>query len=357
MLPAADLTVSPGLDDSTETGQRAYYGWRAWQNAWEDAMDQKATELAARGDSRSLLMAVALARIPPFDTTPRTWDRLGGWLDAARTAAPDDALVDWMALLLCDHEVRDACSIDSAGRTLKRRNPDNAAVSLALLRWEDDDQASRALLHEAAMAQGFESPVGELAILIKEAIAQVEPPRMTPQLRTMMETNFWPISDEVLRYNQSMQILASYTWRLPAAAYAMCGLATEETPEERRDDCRRIMVMLADDDTSLLLTLFGTMGAVRLPAGEDDGAAWRERLRTRFWLMEQAAWEKYAGVGLPDDIAIIIEREPAVLRERQRSQGISVSPPDGWLPEDPRRRELVTTGHAEAAAWMRESPP
>lgn len=356
-LPAADFTLASGPEDSVEVGQRAHDSLGAWQKAWEDAMDQKAMALAARGDSRSLLMAVALARIPPFDATAPTWSRLGGWLDAARIAAPDDARVDWMALLLCHHEARDACSIDTAGRALKRRDPDNAAVPLALLRWEEDERASRALLHEAAMAQGYESPVPELAILIKEAIAQLEPPPMTPRLRSMMETWAWPVSDEVLRYNQSMRILTTYTWHLPAAAYAMCGLATEETPEERRDDCRRIMVMLAADDASLLVTLFGTMGAVRLPTGEADGAAWRERLRDRFWLMEQAAWGKNAGTGLPDDIAIIIEREPAVLRERLRSQGMSLSPPDGWLPADPRRRDLVTTGHAEAAEWMREPLP
>lgn len=356
MMPGADSRHPP------ETRQRVYKQFDAWKDAWDNAQNEKARVLAERGDVRSLLMAVALARSSSFNVNvdSPSWANVGSWLDAARIAAPDEPLVDWMALLLCEPELREICSIETASQALKRREPDNAAIPLALLKWEQKDDAGRLRLrlHEAAKAARYDSPVKEIAALIKEAIALVEPPGMVPELREAMEASAWPASSQGIQYNRAMTLLF-YSWPMPAMAYVKpCRLAIEKTPEELRDDCRRVMTLLADDDASLLTSLFGTMGMVRLTAEDVDGPAWRERLRQRFWLMEQGAWHERAGTGLPDDLFFIIEREPAVLRERLHSRGISLSPPEGWLPADPRRRDLVTTGHAEAAAaWMRQPVP
>ena len=103
--------------------------------------------------------------------------------------------------------------------------------------------------------------------------------------------------------------------------------------------CTAIATRMADSDT-LIGQMFGLTVMAQLSARSADGAAWRERLRTRYWRSVQILRHPHQ---IRDLSQIWRAGEVATFDERLKAAGLDRPPPE-WLPETPLPRSLVLTG-------------
>ncbi|WP_460814936.1 hypothetical protein [Luteimonas pelagia] len=361
--------VPPELRAAAELGADVELtrAMQAWQVQADDALRVHARRLAARGTAEGLFAAAVLwpkspgvrngpaaAHADPMAPAPEAQ----AWFDAARAVRPSFPPVAWIEALDCA-TLSDACDPADARARLARIAPGNAAVHLLELNARHDagDLAgARAALARMAAADGFDDYQRAILGLLVDANAGVDWPPLPPDAADAMGRAFGaagPLAPEDVGHGMLTGWLVAVTMPGARQLSAVCsddGGQMDPGPALRAD-CIAALATIADAGTSVLAQNVALPQLVRLTAGTDAGAAWRERLRDLYWVMDRGGqllpglpgsgvsggtWLRWwAAVG-----------EVEATRRLMRQAGLPAEAPDGWLPAGARHRALVTTGRA-----------
>ena len=343
-----------------------------WTREAAQALREHAKALAARGGSRSLLMAMYVVRAigadPPDQSQSASGDREKQrqfYQQAVREGQPAEPVALWLSQGLCAGKKAPAdkpgaaaqpgefrslqadCDPQTLLERLARQEPDNAAPWLALAALHPEGSAGR----EQALQRAAEAPRAlfyerRLGPLLHEAFQNVAWPEPSKQLE-LAGLNLPGLSD----LNEKESISDTYAVGLWAAVpyhgvmemRQMCGQggpagrkppAAAITPL-RQQQCRAIAARVAAEPDNLMVRQMVALALlVQLTEDEPQQARWKEELRQRRWLME--GWlpnytDKY------DLRATLLRPEAEVMRQRLREAGQPETAPAGWLPLSERK--------------------
>ena len=365
---SAEPAESTAIDESVL--EQAY---AQWTREAAQALREHATALAARGDSRSLLMAMYVMRAIDADPLDQSQSASASdrekqrqfYQQAVREGQPAEPVALWLSQGLCAGKKAPAdkpgaaaqpgefrslqadCDPQALLERLAQQEPDNAAPWLALAALHPEGSAGR----EQALQRAAEAPRAlfyerRLGPLLHEAFQHVAWPEPSKQLE-LAGLNLPGLSD----LNEKESISDTYAVGLWAAVpyngltemRQMCsqtGSACRKPPAAvttplRQQQCRTIAAHVAAEPDNLVLRQTVALSLlVQLTEGEPQQARWKEELRQRRWLME--GWlpnytDKY------DLRATLLRPEAEVMRQRLREAGQPETAPAGWLPLSERK--------------------
>ena len=365
---SAEPAESTAIDESVL--EQAY---AQWTREAAQALREHATALAARGDSRSLLMAMYVMRAIGADPPDQSQSASASdrekqrqfYQQAVREGQPAEPVALWLSQGLCAGKKAPAdkpgaaaqpgefrslqadCDPQALLERLAQQEPDNAAPWLALAALHPEGSAGR----EQALQRAAEAPRAlfyerRLGPLLHEAFQHVAWPEPSKQLE-LAGLNLPGLSD----LNEKESISDTYAVGLWAAVpyngltemRQMCsqtGSACRKPPAAvttplRQQQCRTIAARVAAEPDNLVLRQTVALSLlVQLTEGEPQQARWKEELRQRRWLME--GWlpnytDKY------DLRATLLRPEAEVMRQRLREAGQPETAPAGWLPLSERK--------------------
>ena len=373
---AAGVCAAPALSaepaESTAIDESALEQAEAqWKREAAQALREHAKALAARGGSRSQLMAMYVMRAidaDPLDQSQSASDsdkQRQFYQQAVREGQSAEPVALWLSQGLCAGKKAPAdkpgaaaqpgefrslqadCDPQALLERLAQQEPDNAAPWLALAALHPEGSAGR----EQALQRAAEAPRAlfyerRLGPLLHEAFQNVAWPEPSKQLE-LAGLNLPGLSD----LNEKESISDTYAVGLWAAVpyngltemRQMCGQtgsacrkppAAATTPL-RQQQCRTIAARVAaEPDNPMVHQMVALALLVQLTEGEPQQARWKEELRQRRWLME--GWlpnytDKY------DLRATLLRPEAEVMRQRLREAGQPETAPAGWLPLSERK--------------------
>ena len=340
-----------------------------WSREAAQALREHAKALAARGDSRSQLMAMYVMRAIGADSPDQSQSasekQRQFYQQAVREGQPAEPVALWLSQGLCAGKKAPAdkpgaaaqpgefrslqadCDPQALLERLAQQEPDNAAPWLALAALHPEGSAGR----EQALQRAAEAPRAlfyerRLGPLLHEAFQNVAWPEPSKQLE-LAGLNLPGLSD----LNEKESISDIYAVGLWAAVpyngltemRQMCsqtGSACRKPPAAvttplRQQQCRTIAAHVAAEPDNLMVRQMVALALlVQLTEGEPQQARWKEELRQRRWLME--GWlpnytDKY------DLRATLLRPEAEVMRQRLREAGQPETAPAGWLPLSERK--------------------
>lgn len=323
----------------------------AWRAAYTRALEAHLRERATDGDTRELLAAALLwpAIDDGGDGDPAGARPTGEWFHTAATARPRDPLVAWREAAGCRPDWA-GCDAEGALAYLLESAPDDMTVQLLAVdaaQRRGDAAAATAHLHAAAQAPHRSMPLLDLGRLFVASTAGVQAPPPDAQVAAALGRQYQLGRPATLADHAG--ILAVGVWvAQPLPAYGVLSRMCEAeaaAPSAQRDDCVRVMERLADSPV-LIEALIGAARSVRLAGQGEAAVPARERLRRIAWLQEQAQrlLSGAAGTPLPPDYLqrFLEQGELPALQMALQANGIAIAPPSGWLPGDPRLRDLVS---------------
>lgn len=342
-----------------------------WTREAAQALREHATALAARGDSRSLLMAMYVMRAIDMDHPSQSQSASDSgkqrqfYQQAVREGQPAEPVALWLSQGLCAGKKAPAdkpgaaaqpgefrslqadCDPQALLERLAQQEPDNAAPWLALAALHPEGSAGR----EQALQRAAEAPRAlfyerRLGPLLHEAFQNVAWPEPSKQLE-LAGLNLPGLSD----LNEKESISDTYAVGLWAAVpyhgltemRQMCsqtGPACRKPPAAattplRQQQCRTIAARVAaEPDNPMVHQMVALALLVQLTEGEPQQARWKEELRQRRWLVESSLpnyTDKY------DLRATLLRPEAEVMRQRLREAGQPETAPAGWLPLSERK--------------------
>ncbi|MGP1425688.1 MAG: hypothetical protein ACTTKK_06495, partial [Ottowia sp.] len=363
---SAEPAESTAIDESALEQAEAQ-----WTREAAQALREHAKALAARGGSRSQLMAMYVMRAigaTPLDQSQSASDREKQrqfYQQAVREGQPAEPVALWLSQGLCAGKKAPAdkpgaaaqpgefrslqadCDPQALLERLAQQEPDNAAPWLALAALHPEGSAGR----EQALQRAAEAPRAlfyerRLGPLLHEAFQNVAWPEPSKQLE-LAGLNLPGLSD----LNEKESISDTYAVGLWAAVpyhgvmemRQMCGQggpagrkppAAAITPL-RQQQCRAIAARVAAEPDNLVLRQMVALALlVQLTEGEPQQARWKEELRQRRWLVESSLpnyTDEY------DLRATLLRPEAEVMRQRLREAGQPETAPAGWLPLSERK--------------------
>lgn len=345
--------------DGDPARRRSYEQWFDQQG---EALRARARGLAEQGGARNLLLAAALNDLPEslgwFDAAATEASAQSRqWREAALSVRPRDRLASWVEAAHCSFP-GSGCESTATVMFLLQNEPDNAVAYLWVLDAagrRNDVAAMRQALHQAGQATRYDTHLQEWMMLVNNEIRAVGSPPMDPALIAAIEgatgSDQATIIDGIETTFLSHLVLA--TPMSPPLKWLMTLCSARDLDEQGRGDCIGVMGLIARDGTSVLEQFAGTIGMVRLSTADADSRAWRERLRRISWINENAS--ELLPISMIDNAMrygaflqwSIDQGEFSAYNELLVRNGIATTPPDGWLPDNPRRRALITTGSDE----------
>lgn len=319
----------------------------AWHTAAAEATRNHLRTVAARGDARSLLAAAILwPRWPDNagkpDQQPRIAQEARAWFDAARSVRPRDALVAWLEASDCVG-LSDSCDRDGALEFLLQTEPDNAAIHILAMAAADRSGAPQmAERHWQAAASSTTHDPHALKVsqLLYAAMEDAVLPPLTPALARSMGQSLGSNRDatpEDLRDVGTMAVWAAVAIPAYQTVTRKCSIdALAPLPTQRATQCRRVMTLLAMDQSLMIAQTIGLKKMVELSQGTGEAAAWRERFRQFHWTYENAQRNMMSkGSALPPEYLrwVLTEGELPAMRKLLEANGIPPSAPEGWLPD------------------------
>ena len=363
---SAEPAESTAIDESALEQAEAQ-----WKREAAQALREHAKALAARGGSRSQLMAMYVMRAigaTPLDQSQSASDREKQrqfYQQAVREGQPAEPAALWLSQGLCAGKKAPAdkpgaaaqpgefrslqanCDPQALLERLARQEPDNAAPWLALAALHPEGSAGR----EQALQRAAEAPRAlfyerRLGPLLQEAFQNVAWPEPPKQLE--LTGLFLPGLSDLNEKESISDIYAVGLWA--AVPYhgimemrQMCGQtgpagrkppAAATTPL-RQQQCRAIAARVAaEPDNPMLHQMVALALLVQLTEGEPQQARWKEELRQHRWLVEgwlPAYSDEY------DLRATLLRPEAEVMRQRLREAGQPETAPAGWLPLSERK--------------------
>ena len=364
---SAEPAESTAIDESALEQAEAQ-----WKREAAQALREHANALAARGDPRSLLMAMYVMRAIGADPPDQSQSASDSgkqrqfYQQAVREGQPAEPVALWLSQGLCAGKKAPADKPGAAARPgefrslqancdpqallerLAQQEPDNAAPWLALAALHPEGSAGR----EQALQRAAEAPRAlfyerRLGPLLHEAFQHVVWPEPPKQLE--LASLFLP--DSFLTLSEKGRVSDTYAVGLWAAVpyhgimemRQMCGQtgpagrkppAAATTPL-RQQQCRTIAARVAaEPDNPMVHQMVALALLVQLTEGEPQQARWKEELRQRRWLVESSLpnyTDKY------DLRATLLRPEAEVMRQRLREAGQPETAPAGWLPLSERK--------------------
>ena len=342
-----------------------------WTREAAQALREHAKALAARGDSRSLLMAMYVMRAidaDPLDQSQSASDREKQrqfYQQAVREGQPAEPVALWLSQGLCAGKKTPAdkpgaaaqpgefrslqadCDPQALLERLAQQEPDNAAPWLALAALHPEGSAGR----EQALQRAAEAPRAlfyerRLGPLLQEAFQNVawpEPPKQLELTGLFLPGLLNPNTKERISDIYAVGLWAAVPYHGIMEMRQMCGQtgpagrkppAAATTPL-RQQQCRAIAARVAaEPDNPMLHQMVALALLVQLTEGEPQQARWKEELRQHRWLVESslpAYTDKY------DLRAMLLRPEAEVMRQRLRKAGQPETAPAGWLPLSERK--------------------
>lgn len=343
-----------------------------WTREAAQALREHAKALAARGDSRSQLMAMYVMRAigaDPLDQSQSASDsdkQRQLYQQAVREGQSAEPVALWLSQGLCAGKKTPAdkpgaaaqpgefrglqadCDPQALLERLAQQEPDNAAPWLALTALHPEGSAGReqALQRaaEAPRALFYERRLGPLLHEAFQNVAWPEPPKQLELADLFLPDSFLTLSEkERVSDTYAVGLWAAVPYHGVMEMRQMCGQggpagrkppAAAITPL-RQQQCRAIAARVAAEPDNLVLRQTVALSLlVQLTEGEPQQARWKEELRQRRWLME--GWQpnytdKY------DLRATLLRPETEVMRQRLREAGQPETAPAGWLPLSERK--------------------
>ena len=342
-----------------------------WSREAAQALREHAKALAARGDSRSQLMAMYVMRAidaDPPDQSQSASDREKQrqfYQQAVREGQPAEPVALWLSQGLCAGKKAPAdkpgaaaqpgefrslqadCDPQALLERLAQQEPDNAAPWLALAALHPEGSAGR----EQALQRAAEAPRAlfyerRLGPLLQEAFQNVawpEPPKQLELTGLFLPGLLNPNTKERISDIYAVGLWAAVPYHGIMEMRQMCGQtgpagrkppAAATTPL-RQQQCRAIAARVAaEPDNPMLHQMVALALLVQLTEGEPQQARWKEELRQHRWLVESslpAYTDKY------DLRAMLLRPEAEVMRQRLREAGQPETAPAGWLPLSERK--------------------
>lgn len=363
---SAEPAESTAIDESALEQAEAQ-----WKREAAQALREHAKALAARGGSRSQLMAMYVMRAigaTPLDQSQSASDREKQrqfYQQAVREGQPAEPAALWLSQGLCAGKKAPAdkpgaaaqpgefrslqadCDPQALLERLARQEPDNAAPWLALAALHPEGSAGR----EQALQRAAEAPRAlfyerRLGPLLQEAFQNVawpEPPKQLELTGLFLPGLLNPNTKERISDIYAVGLWAAVPYHGIMEMRQMCGQtgpagrkppAAATTPL-RQQQCRAIAARVAaEPDNPMLHQMVALALLVQLTEGEPQQARWKEELRQHRWLVESslpAYTDKY------DLRAMLLRPEAEVMRQRLREAGQPETAPAGWLPLSERK--------------------
>ena len=363
---SAEPAESTAIDESALEQAEAQ-----WKREAAQALREHAKALAARGGSRSQLMAMYVMRAigaTPLDQSQSASDREKQrqfYQQAVREGQPAEPAALWLSQGLCAGKKAPAdkpgaaaqpgefrslqadCDPQALLERLARQEPDNAAPWLALAALHPEGSAGR----EQALQRAAEAPKAlfyerRLGPLLHEAFQHVawpEPPKQLELTGLFLPGLLNPNTKERISDIYAVGLWAAVPYHGIMEMRQMCGQtgpagrkppAAATTPL-RQQQCRAIAARVAaEPDNPMLHQMVALALLVQLTEGEPQQARWKEELRQHRWLVESslpAYTDKY------DLRAMLLRPEAEVMRQRLREAGQPETAPAGWLPLSERK--------------------
>lgn len=363
---SAEPAESTAIDESALEQAEAQ-----WKREAAQALREHAKALAARGGSRSQLMAMYVMRAigaTPLDQSQSASDREKQrqfYQQAVREGQPAEPAALWLSQGLCAGKKAPAdkpgaaaqpgefrslqanCDPQALLERLARQEPDNAAPWLALAALHPEGSAGR----EQALQRAAEAPRAlfyerRLGPLLQEAFQNVawpEPPKQLELTGLFLPGLLNPNTKERISDIYAVGLWAAVPYHGIMEMRQMCGQtgpagrkppAAATTPL-RQQQCRAIAARVAaEPDNPMLHQMVALALLVQLTEGEPQQARWKEELRQHRWLVESslpAYTDKY------DLRATLLRPETEVMRQRLREAGQPETAPAGWLPLSERK--------------------
>lgn len=363
---SAEPAESTAIDESALEQAEAQ-----WKREAAQALREHAKALAARGGSRSQLMAMYVMRAigaTPLDQSQSASDREKQrqfYQQAVREGQPAEPAALWLSQGLCAGKKAPAdkpgaaaqpgefrslqanCDPQALLERLARQEPDNAAPWLALAALHPEGSAGR----EQALQRAAEAPRAlfyerRLGPLLQEAFQNVawpEPPKQLELTGLFLPGLLNPNTKERISDIYAVGLWAAVPYHGVMEMRQMCGQtgpagrkppAAATTPL-RQQQCRAIAARVAaEPDNPMLHQMVALALLVQLTEGEPQQARWKEELRQHRWLVESslpAYTDKY------DLRAMLLRPEAEVMRQRLREAGQPETAPAGWLPLSERK--------------------
>ncbi len=369
---AAGACAAPDPANSAAVDQSVLEQTKAqWTREAAQALREHAKALAARGDSRSQLMAMYVMRAIGADLLDQSQSASDSdkqrqfYQQAVREGQSAEPAALWLSQGLCAGKKAPAdkpgtaaqpgefrslqvdCDPQTLLERLAQQEPDNAAPWLALAALQPEGSAGReqALQRaaEAPRALFYERRLGPLLHEAFQHVAWPEPPKQLELTGLFLPGLLNPNTKERISDIYALGLWAAVPYHGVMEMRQMCGQtgpagrkppAAATTPL-RQHQCRAIAARVAAEPDNLVLRqTVALFLLVQLTEGKPQQARWKEELRQRRWLME--GWQpnytdKY------DLRATLLRPEAEVMRQRLREAGQPETAPAGWLPLSERK--------------------
>ncbi len=334
------------------------------QKVLSEALDAYVQKLAARGDTHSLLAAAIVAPIRPTGAgqdpgIAAASTQVQGWLRQAIAKGQDDALVAWTEATVCTVAVKDVCDPAQASQRLLRLQPGNAAVHLLHAGQaeaaKDSAEADRSF-HQAALADSYHGPASDMTGLVMTALAGFDPGLSPAQWKEFSTAMFGSANADPSNALPAVRFMYAMAHSAVAAGLPIGPFVSRcrapVADDARRADCIAVAKQLAAGDAVIDRNV-GYTALIPLLKSDPAGKAARESLRQYAWLYEtslpllQSMPEK-PGLLAEYSSAFVTDGEIAAIGRVLAEAGKGSSPPQDWLPDNPRHRSLVQTGDLPA---------
>ena len=331
----------------------------AWRKASAKAMLDHARRVASSGAPRDLLAAATVFRSLSLSlmdasnatATPQQETRV--WFDAAMSARPRDRLVAWYQLDGAVFYTDAPVDTDPALAFLLEDDTGNAAVHLQALRLAEttgDTALAQRHWEQAAASSHYDAYTRAMGAALLGALHGAKLPPLSQELSVHMSEGLG--LDGPMDEADALAVTAMVLWSaiaLPSLQQPVARCTPQAVAaggEQRRGECLRVMSLLADDESSLIMPMLGLKKAVELSHPGIDRQRRVERLREVHWLREAALKGMTGGplaFKLPPGylVQVMVEGELPAMRRLLEHNGIALEPPSGWVPEDPAIRALL----------------
>jgi hypothetical protein len=348
-MPKEETSLETLTDDPA-----AKHEVEKWERASRNLLRNHLPTIAARGDADSLLAATLLW--PEIGDAPSSRtnkaERREIWFEAATRVSPRDATVAWVGASDCP-VAEGVCYAKAALDFLLNVEPDNAAVQLLAMRKTGDGDTAEHYWRAAAAADVYNTHAREIGKLLHDAMQYVVQPPMDPQLAETLGSALG--LNRGMTPDDARNVYALAAWMalaIPTLKSVTDRCRTQEgttMDSSRKEQCRKVLALLAEDQSTVIAPLVGLSLLVRLDGDTPEGLVSRERLRQLHWIYENALPNSSGGgrtSAFPDDYAeiVLLEGEVQAMRHVLESRNLPASAPDQWLPSSENARALVTIG-------------
>jgi hypothetical protein len=313
--------------DSTEADEIRTSERTAAEDAWREYHESVRDALRTSPNPRDW----ALARLNAFGSVDHT--DLDALLKQATQAAPDDALVQWIALSVWRSDARSAAPL----QRLQQVEPDNAAVwmeSVMTGAQKKDERAVDEALAKMSASTRFDNHLADISEALVEAYRRHPVPEETLAL---MPESQRPFSTDAIPLTYAMAITSATA--LPAFQYLVnaCRVDVDSGKNNQRTaDCATIGRLLMTHSDSLIAQRIGpALLRVSRTYTDDDLRVAREQ----DWIYKQYT-QLLSGADDADSIArgigyhqawVASGSELEAMRQAVGKAGKGLTPPDDWV--------------------------